>query len=101
MSRKTRRPAGREKTQDSSRESRQAPPAPAAGAAAGADGGESRLNPAFFWIPAVILAVSGYFFLTKADPWGKNPWAVAAPVCLLAGYLLVVPAIYYSYRGKN
>lgn len=43
----------------------------------------------------VILLVSlafigtGYFFLNKTDPPGKNIYACLSPVFLLAGYLLI------------
>lgn len=62
--------------------------------------GEKSAWAPFFWILAVILIVSGYLFLNKADPGGRNAWSVAAPACLLAGYLLIIPAIIVSYRGK-
>ncbi|MBI5743559.1 MAG: hypothetical protein HY952_03325 [Elusimicrobia bacterium] len=64
------------------------------------EGEKSALAP-FFWAAAVILIVSGYLFLKKADPGGSNAWSVAAPACLLAGYLLIIPAIIVSYRGKG
>lgn len=63
-------------------------------------GGKKPVKAWFAWLSAAALIISGYYSLTKADPWGRNPWAVAAPACLLAGYLLIIPAIYYSWRGK-
>jgi len=54
----------------------------------------------FAWAAALILVILGYFFLTKADPGGRNLWSSLAPAFLLAGYLLFIPAINLSYPSK-
>ncbi|OGR81664.1 MAG: hypothetical protein A2X32_03860 [Elusimicrobia bacterium GWC2_64_44] len=61
------------------------------------EGGEPR-KALPLWLLAIALIISGYAMLHKVDPGGQNAWAVAAPVCLLAGYLLIIPAIVISYR---
>ncbi|MCM2267688.1 MAG: hypothetical protein NDI60_07960 [Elusimicrobiales bacterium] len=70
-------------------------------AKAGAGGEKSPVLARLLWLSALVLIVCGYLFLNKADPGGKNGWAVAAPASLLAGYLLIIPAILVSYREKN
>ena len=91
------RHGGREKAPKPPRETLPAAPVPSEAADSG---GEGPVRAGAAWFAAALLIILGYFFLTKADPWGRNPWAVAAPACLLAGYLLIIPAIYYSWRGK-
>jgi hypothetical protein len=54
-----------------------------------------------FWIPALILVISGYVLLNKVEPGGRNVWAVISPALLLAGYLLFVPAILSRYPRKD
>lgn len=65
------------------------------------DGGEKSPLAKFLWTFALLLIISGYIFLKKADPGGQNAWATAAPACLLAGYLLIIPAIAVSYRERS
>lgn len=60
----------------------------------GGDVFKSRL----LWLLALVLIVSGFAALKKADPWGQNGWAMAAPALLLCGYLLIIPAIIFSFR---
>ena len=60
--------------------------------------GGSPLKVRLLWISAFILIFFGYFFLTKADPGGRNGWSALSPVFLLAGYLLIIPAISATYR---
>lgn len=60
--------------------------------------GGSPLKARLLWISAFILILCGYFFLTKADPGGRNSWSLLSPVFLLAGYLLIIPAISATYR---
>lgn len=60
-------------------------------------GGGGRL----FWVSAFILILSGYIILRKADPAGQNAWSVAAPALLITGYLLVLPAIFDTYRKNS
>lgn len=55
---------------------------------------------AFLWVLSLILIVSGYVLLHKADPAGSNSWAVLSPLLLLCGYLLIIPAIVLTYNGK-
>ena len=50
------------------------------------------------WLSALILIVSGYSLLHKVDPGGQNAWAIVSPALLLAGYLLIIPAILLTYR---
>lgn len=50
------------------------------------------------WLSALILIVSGYALLHKVDPGGQNAWAIVSPALLLAGYLLIIPAILLTYR---
>jgi hypothetical protein len=59
--------------------------------------GGSPLKARLLWLAAFILIVFGYFFLTKADPGGRNSWSSLSPVFLLAGYLLIIPAISATY----
>lgn len=54
----------------------------------------------FLWALSLILIVSGYALLHKADPAGSNSWAVLSPLLLLCGYLLIIPAILLTYNGK-
>ena len=63
--------------------------------------GESRAKGRWLWISAVFLIVSGYALLHKADPGGRNAWAIVSPACLLAGYLLIIPAILVTYRDSR
>lgn len=42
---------------------------------------------------ALLLIVCGYIFLQRTDPAGENMFAILAPAFLLAGYLLVLPAL--------
>ena len=68
---------------------------------AGADerGGKGAKSLAL-WLSAAILIVSGYSFLHKVDPAGQNFWAILSPALLLCGYLLIIPAIAYTYPKK-
>lgn len=50
------------------------------------------------WLSALLLIVSGYALLHKVDPGGQNAWAIVSPALLLAGYLLIIPAILLTYR---
>lgn len=77
---------------------RTAPGPSVAAVPAAADGGEARPAPRALWIAALLLIVSGYSLLHKADPAGQNAWAVVSPALLLAGYLLIIPAIALTYR---
>ena len=52
------------------------------------------------WLTAFILIISGFAALKKADPWGQNAWSTAAPALLLAGYLLILPALILSFRRR-
>lgn len=63
-----------------------------------ADGGESAGKGRLLWLIALILIALGYAALKKVDPWGRNTWAIAAPALLLAGYLLIIPAILVTFR---
>lgn len=72
---------------------RETPGAPAAPAA----GGETRFSR--LWPASAALIIAGYAMLLKVDPAGRNAWASASPACLLAGYLLVVPAIWRTFRN--
>lgn len=79
-------------------ERRPAPfPVPPAAEKAGGRGFKSR----FFWLFSLVLIVSGFAALKKADPWGQNAWATAAPALLLCGYLLIIPAIILSFRSSD
>ena len=62
-------------------------------------GGEAPAHK-FFWFLSPALIVSGYISLHKAAAGGQNPWAIAAPVLLLSGYFLIIPAIIRSARAK-
>lgn len=77
----------------------QPPPAhresPAAAAAA-APGGGTRFSR--LWLAAAALVAAGYAMLLKVDPAGQNLWAAASPAFLLAGYLLIIPAIWRTFR---
>jgi hypothetical protein len=73
------------------------PESPGAPAEASTEGGEPRKTYPL-WLLAFALIVCGYALLQKVDPGGRNAWAVAAPACLLAGYLLLIPAIVFTYR---
>lgn len=61
-------------------------------------GGGSSVKRRALWSLAAILIVSGYALLHKADPGGQNVWAILSPALLLSGYLLIIPAITYTYR---
>lgn len=50
------------------------------------------------WLLAGVLIFSGYALLHKVDPAGQNSWAILAPALLLSGYLLIIPAIVFTYR---
>ncbi|MGD9643551.1 MAG: hypothetical protein AB7V08_12520 [Elusimicrobiales bacterium] len=63
--------------------------------------GESRGAGRWLWISAVFLIISGYALLHKVDPGGRNAWAIVSPACLLAGYLLIIPAILVTYRDSR
>lgn len=52
----------------------------------------------WLWLCAFLLIAAGYFLLRKVDPGGRNAWSVISPALILAGYLLVIPAILLSYR---
>lgn len=75
-----------------------AAPAGFPGPAAAPAGGEEPRKSLPLWISALILIVSGYALLHKADPGGQNAWAIVSPALLLCGYLLIIPAILVSYR---
>jgi len=66
----------------------------------GGEKGGDVLKSRVFWISSLVLIVSGYFLLRWVDPGGQNAWAVASPALLITGYLLVFPAIMYTYRAK-
>lgn len=61
---------------------------------AGGDAVKSRI----LWLLSAVLIVSGYALLHKVDPGGQNGWAILSPALLLCGYLLIIPAISYTYR---
>lgn len=73
-------------------EHRESPGAPAAPA----PGGGTRFSR--LWLAAAALIAAGYAMLLKVDPAGQNHWAAASPVCLLTGYLLIIPAIRRTFR---
>ena len=76
-------------------------PGPACQAdAAEAYGGGGGSKILLLWGSALALIASGYYLLSKVDPGGQNAWAVAAPALLLSGYLLIIPSIFLTYRGK-
>lgn len=60
--------------------------------------GGDALKSRILWLLAAILIVLGYALLHKVDPAGQNRWAIASPALLLGGYLLIIPAIAYTYR---
>lgn len=99
MSKKQRQSPARGKNEPS-RESREggraAIPAPA-DFTAGGNAAKSRL----FWIPALVLVLSGYVLLKRVDPGGQNAWAIVSPALLLTGYLLFIPAILSRYPRKD
>lgn len=66
--------------------------------AGGADGGENAGKGRLLWLLSLVLIALGYAALKKVDPWGRNAWAMAAPALLLAGYLLIIPAILVTFR---
>jgi hypothetical protein len=53
-----------------------------------------------FLAAALVLVCAGYFFLTSADPAGRNLYSILSPLFLLAGYLLV-PAALISPRAPG
>lgn len=55
----------------------------------------------WLWFSAFFLIITGYALLHKVDPGGRNAWAIVSPACLLAGYLLIVPAILFTYRDSR
>lgn len=63
--------------------------------------GEGRGKSRWLWFSAFFLIISGYALLHKADPGGRNAWAIVSPACLLAGYLLIIPAIVFTYRDSR
>lgn len=70
---------------------------------AGPDGGEEKggaLMRRALWISSMVFIVTGYFLLHRVDPGGQNAWAVVSPALLITGYLLIFPAIMYTYRAK-
>lgn len=75
-----------------------AAPAGAGSPAGGAAGGASRVNRGL-WFAAFVLVIVGYALLLRAGPGGQGLLAMAAPALLLAGYLLVIPAILATYRS--
>ena len=87
MARKTARK--RQAPQPERRESPAAPVAPG-------EGEGSRLSR--LWFLAAALIAAGYAALLRVDPAGGNAWAAVSPACLLSGYLLIVPAIWRSFR---
>lgn len=89
-------PAGQQRTKTGPEQGPAALQAPAAPENAGGRGIKSRA----LWLAAIILIVLGYAALKKADPLGKNAWAVAAPALLLSGYLLFIPAILSTFRRQ-
>lgn len=60
--------------------------------------GGNAIKKRVLWLSALILIVSGYALLHKVDPGGRNAWAIVSPALLLAGYLLMIPAILLTYR---
>ncbi|HAT71577.1 MAG TPA: hypothetical protein DCS63_02030 [Elusimicrobia bacterium] len=99
---KKRRQPGRENVQKGSPESRGAGvPSVNARLTAAPDNekkGGGALKGRVLWLSSLVLIVSGYFLLRWVDPGGQNAWAVASPALLLAGYLLIFPAIIRTYR---
>jgi len=73
-------------------------PAAFPGAITGENTGGDVLKSRLLWLLALVLIVSGFAALKKVDPWGQNGWATAAPALLICGYLLVIPAIVFSFR---
>lgn len=97
MAKKQRRQDG-EKVSKPSRETLPRPARERDDAAPEEREGGSPLKVRLLWISAFVLIFFGYFFLTKADPGGRNSWSALSPVFLLAGYLLIIPAISATYR---
>ena len=61
-------------------------------------GEETRKQPVL-WLLSFTFIILGYILLYKVDPGGRNAWAILSPALLLAGYLLVIPAIILTYRS--
>jgi hypothetical protein len=84
---------------------RAGPPVKSQGAGAAAFSadveGESRGKSRWLWFSAFFLIISGYALLHKVDPGGRNAWAIVSPAFLLAGYLLIIPAILVTYRDSR
>lgn len=97
MAKKQRRQAG-ERPSKPPREIQSPPAREQNGSAPEEKEGGSPLKARLLWFSAFILILCGYFFLTKADPGGRNGWSSLSPVFLLAGYLLIIPAISVTYR---
>lgn len=107
MAKKRRQRTDREQALKQSRES-QGAVSPAGNGRFGAERPEAeagegggRLKSRAFWVSSLILIISGYLLLHRVDPGGQNTWAVVSPAFLLTGYLLIIPAIMYTYRGKG
>ncbi len=45
---------------------------------------------------AIIIIIAGYILLSKVDPLGKNLYAVAAPVFLIGGHIMVAFGLAYN-----
>ena len=60
--------------------------------------GGAAVKSRILWLLSAVLIVSGYALLHKVDPGGQNGWAILSPALLLCGYLLIIPAISYTYR---
>ena len=99
MAKKHRQSPARDKNEPSrgNREGGRAAAVPSADFTAGGNAAKSRL----FWIPALLLVLSGYVSLKRVDPGGQNAWAILSPALLLTGYLLFIPAILSRYQRKD
>lgn len=69
-------------------------------AVAGRNEGGSAVIARALWLSAAVLIVAGYALLHKVDPGGQNGWAIASPALLFFGYLLIIPAIVFTYREE-
>ena len=78
-------------------QARQSPAAVTPLAGRGGEGGDA-VKSRILWLLSAVLIVSGYALLHKADPGRQNGWAILSPALLLCGYLLIIPAISYTYR---
>ena len=99
MAKRRRQPPAGDKILPSreSREGGRAAVVPPADFTGGINAAKSRL----FWVPALLLVISGYILLKRVDPGGQNAWAIVSPALLLAGYLLFIPAILFRYPQKD